>query len=71
VYFAFSSAPPVKNTQVRLCTASGSCGSWVKYTAVDSKLLIKSGLSAGTSFHLQFQGYGATASYKVSGKLYY
>jgi hypothetical protein len=71
VYFAFSSAPSVKNTQVRLCTASGTCGSWVKYTSVGSKLLIKSGLSAGTSFHLQFQGYGATASYKVYGNIYY
>ncbi|GHO94142.1 hypothetical protein KSF_041900 [Reticulibacter mediterranei] len=71
VYFAFSSAPSVKDTEVRLCTASGSCGSWVKYTSVGSKLLIKSGLSAGTSFHLQFQGNGATASYKVSGNIYY
>ncbi|GHO94472.1 hypothetical protein KSF_045200 [Reticulibacter mediterranei] len=70
-YFAFSSAPAVTNTQVRLCTASGTCGSWVKYTAVGSKLTIMTGLAAGTSFHLQFQGYGATASYKVSGTLYY
>jgi hypothetical protein len=71
VYFAFSSAPPIKNTQVRLCTASGTCGSWVKYTSVGIKLLLKSGLSADTSFHLQFQGYEATASYKVYGTLYY
>ncbi len=71
VYFAFSSVPAVSNTQVRLCTASGTCGSWVKYTAVNSKLAIITGLGAGTSFHLQFQGYGATASYKVSGTLYY
>ncbi len=71
VYFAFSSAPSVKNTQVRLCTSSGSCGSWVQYTSVGSKLLIKSGLNAGTTFHLQFQGYGATASYKVYGDIDY
>jgi serine/threonine protein kinase len=71
VYFAFSSAPAVTNTQVRLCTASGTCGDWVRYTAVGSKLTIMTGLAAGTSFHLQFQGYGATASYKVSGRLYY
>jgi serine/threonine protein kinase len=71
VYFAFSSAPSVTNTQVRACTASGTCGSWVKYTAVGSKLMLMKGLANGTSFHLQFQGYGATASYKVSGTLYY
>jgi serine/threonine protein kinase len=71
VYFAFNSAPAVTNTQVRLCTASGTCGSWVKYTAVGNKLMLMRGLTAGTSFHLQFQGYGATTSYKVSGTLYY
>jgi serine/threonine protein kinase len=71
VYFAFSSAPSVKNTQVRLCTASGTCGSWVIYTAVGSKLMLVKGLATGTSFHLQFQGYEATASYKISGTLYY
>jgi serine/threonine protein kinase len=71
VYFAFTSAPPVANTQVRLCVADDVCGNWVRYTAVNKKLLIMQNLAPDTLFHLQFQGYGAVDSYTVSGKLYY
>jgi serine/threonine protein kinase len=71
VYFAFTSAPPIANTQVRLCVANSVCGNWVQYTTVNSKLLIMQNLAPGTSFHLQFQGYGAVDSYTVSGKMYY
>lgn len=71
-YFAFSEKPPVANTQVRLCeTGDTTCGSWVKFTSVGSKLLIMSGMAAGITFHLQFRGYGATASYTVYGVIYY
>ncbi|HEY4383733.1 MAG TPA: hypothetical protein VGN34_04535 [Ktedonobacteraceae bacterium] len=70
-YFAFTSAPAVANTQVRLCLRNGSCGSWVRYTAVGSKLLVAQGLVGGATFHLQFQGYGATGSYTVHGKMYF
>jgi hypothetical protein len=71
VYFIFTEKPAVTNTQVRLCINSNSCGSWIKFTSVGSKLLIKSGMSEGVIFHLQFQGYGATKSYMVYGYLYY
>lgn len=72
VYFAFTSKPAVANTQVRICRATNSaCGGWVQFTSVGSKLLIARGLTAGTTFHLQFQGYGATSSYTVHGTLYY
>lgn len=71
VYFAFTSAPPIANTQVRLCVADDTCGNWVQYTKVNSKLLIMENLAPDTLFHLQFRGYGTTDSYMVSGKLYY
>ncbi len=72
VYFAFTSQPAVANTQVRICRATNSaCDGWVQFTSVGSKLLIATGLTAGTTFHLQFQGYGATSSYTVHGSLYY
>ncbi|GHO99783.1 hypothetical protein KSF_098310 [Reticulibacter mediterranei] len=71
VYFVFTSAPPIANTQVRLCVADNVCGNWVQYTKVNSKLLIMENLAPGTLFHLQFRGYGAVGSYTVMGKLYY
>jgi serine/threonine protein kinase len=71
VYFVFTSAPPIANTQVRLCVADDVCGNWVQYTKVNSKLLIMENLAPGILFHLQFRGYGAVDSYMVSGKLYY
>jgi hypothetical protein len=71
VYFAFTSAPSIANTQVRLCVADDVCGNWVQYTKVNSKLLLMEKLAPGTLFHLQFRGYGAVDSYTVSGKLYY
>jgi serine/threonine protein kinase len=72
VYFAFTTTPAVANTQVRICLATNSnCQGWVRFTSVGSKLLIASGLTAGTMFHLQFQGYGATGSYTVHGAIDY
>ena len=56
---------------VQLCLASGSCGGWIKYTGVGSKLLIARGMAAGTSFHLQFEAYGVTKSFTVNGDLSY
>lgn len=71
-YYVFTEAPPVANTQVRLClSSSSSCGGWVRFTSVGSKLLIARGMTKGATFHLQFQGYGATGSYNVYGTLYY
>lgn len=72
VYFAFTSRPAVASTQVRICRETNSvCGGWVQFTSVGSKLLIARGLTAGTTFHLQFQSHGATGSYTVHGAVYY
>lgn len=70
-HFIFTQAPPVADTEVRLCLSSGSCGGWVQFVSVGSKLLIARGMTEGTTFHLQFQGHSATGSYTVYGQLYY
>ena len=71
VYFAFTEVPPVTNTQVRACLPDDSrCGNWSPYAGVNVKVLAGEDFTSGTSFHLEFQGYGATGNYTVFGDVY-
>ncbi|HZR42953.1 MAG TPA: serine/threonine-protein kinase, partial [Ktedonobacteraceae bacterium] len=71
IYIAFTSAPPVSDTQVRVCTASGTCYAWHTYAGVGAKMTVATGVATGTSFHLQFQGRNATASETVNVTVYF
>lgn len=62
---------PAYPTQMRICTTSGTCGSWVSYAGVNHWLTMLTNVKAGTVFYIQARDVGGKGAYVIYGQVKY